>query len=479
MADTIALAPAAPSLSQSIGGWQGIQKNALEIQNAQAQQEAGKAYQGAINSLTGEFDPNKFRTLLAQNPAAAMAAGPALRNTQEISSDQLTQARAKVGWVNSATGSLTRLGPNITQQDAIGALHEGVTNGMLTPAEFQKEVAAVAALGNDPAKLHAWASQHQFTAMSVGQQLEQTYGTPFRENQGGAIVSGTQAPARMGGGMITAPGAIPLAPTPAQLAAPYEYKDPTTGEQKTTTLGDFLREHGLTIPGTVGAPAAAPKPVTTSPAPGMKEKWEASANQYNADNAAAGGYQARIFPLVQAASILGSGDVTTGPGAEAVNRVKEFLATRAATFGWDAQTIQQAKFDELNKYLTQYVNSQGMSASSDARLASAITGSPSAHITTMANKDVVKAMIGLERMKQMAITDFRAQGGQPNAYSDYLSNWQNTHDPRAFVVDMLDDGQRKKMLDGMTAAQKLAFSRTLDIVERNPGVMGQAAMPGH
>jgi hypothetical protein len=112
-------------------------------------------------------------------------------------------------------------------------------------------------------------------------------------------------------------------------------------------------------------------------------------------------------------------------------------------------------------------------------MASAISGNPSAHISTLANQQILPVMIGMERMKQMMITDFTRTGGKPNQYSDYKTAWQNTHDPRAFIFDMMDQPQREKMVAGMTRDQKLAFARSLDMVERNPGIMGQAAMPGH
>jgi len=43
----------------------------------------------------------------------------------------------------------------------------------------------------------------------------------------------------------------------------------------------------------------------------------------------------------------------------------------------------------------------------------------------------------------------------------------------------MDKPAQTKMVNSMTETQRRAFARTLDLVERNPGVMGQAAMPGH
>ena len=463
----------------------------FDLRQKQATQAAGEAYQGAIDPTTGEFDPNKFRiNLQAAGPVAAMAAGPALANTQSISSDQLNQMRAKAGWANTAAGSLTRLGPNITQADAIGTLHEGVTQGILTQPEFERQVAELATLGNDPAKLHAWASQHQFNAMNTQQQLEQTYGTTGSQTgPSGATIGVTQAPASQGGGISTQPQqGAPQGLSAAQAGQPIDYVD-DQGVTQHTTLGEFHKKLGIGVPPVGTPPPSAPVPGSQPPAaaksipgpePGMAEKWKASADQYKAANDVAASYQQRIFPLVQAASILKSGDVTTGQGAEAFNHVKSFLMTQATNLGLDTQTIQQADFDKTAKYLQQYVNQQGMSGRSDQALASAISGNPSAHISTLANQQILPAMLGMERMRQSIITDFKAQNGQPKNFSDYAAVWQNKHDPRAFFFDQLDKDQRANIPASLTTpAQRKAFSDPLDIVDRNPGIMGQATMPGH
>ncbi len=167
--------------------------------------------------------------------------------------------------------------------------------------------------------------------------------------------------------------------------------------------------------------------------------------------------------------------MTTGKGAEALQTLKSILGTAAGQFGWDVNTINNAKYEELKKYQTDYINSNPFAGGSDQRLASAITGNPSSSISTLANKDVTKALIALERMKQAAISDFKAKGGQPRDYANYLSDLQNDLDPRAFAVDMIDHEKLDKMLK--TPADRERFARTLAMIERNPGIMGQAAMP--
>jgi uncharacterized Zn-finger protein len=162
-----------------------------------------------------------------------------------------------------------------------------------------------------------------------------------------------------------------------------------------------------------------------------------------------------------------------------MNAVKSRLMTVASTFGWDAQSIEQADYDKLSKYTQQYINSQGLSARSDQALASAVTGNPGSHVSTLANKDVWPVLLGMERMNQMINTDFKSQSGKPADFGNFASNWQNTHDPRAFLIDQMDGPQRTKMLASMTNEQKTAYYRTLKLVDQNPGVMLTAPMPGH
>lgn len=499
-----------PAQVNVLGAYAGAAKTAGEIYNVQDLQ-AQKAWGEALQQSTGPdgvTDYQKASAIAAGNPLAAMGMMKGLHGSTELSGavqDQGLIRNKAITDMQSATLNV----PDDQLHDAVLAGTQKLINaGFLTPAQAHK---ALLNMSNDPTQLRAQIERNRIALLPPGQQEGNLYGTTYNQNVGGAIQSGTQAPASRGGGQQPTT-AISTGPSPEQLAAPFSYTDPDTGQPVTEPYGDFLKRRGFALPGGGGAqpgtkglpdslrnpankaaptsnapapasnapaPAALPPPAPTAPQPGMAEKWKASADQYTADTAASGQYQQRIFPLVQSRALLESGDVTTGQGAEAVQRLKGMLGTVAGQMGWNPNQINNAKFEELNKYLTQYTNGLPMAGASDARLASAITGNPSAHISTMANKDVVKALIGLERMKQTAITDFAATGGQPKDYADYLRTWQNTHDPRAFVFDMMDADARKKMVAGMkTDTERQAFARTLDLVERNPGVMGQAAMPG-
>jgi hypothetical protein len=99
------------------------------------------------------------------------------------------------------------------------------------------------------------------------------------------------------------------------------------------------------------------------------------------------------------------------------------------------------------------------------------------HMASLANKEVLKGMIGLERMQQMAFSEFQRSGKSPAQYSDFQSDWQASHDPRAFVMDMLDGAHRDKVLAGLkTPAERTAFQNSLNLIKANPGLMTQAPM---
>jgi hypothetical protein len=235
-------------------------------------------------------------------------------------------------------------------------------------------------------------------------------------------------------------------------------------------------------PATTRPASAAPQAVTEpqiksipGPAPGSEQ----SINQFAAARTDAGNFQARLWPMVQSYHLLAGGDVTTGQGADFVNSVKSYLQTLGTTFTpADMQSIQQADFDKLGKYLQQAVNSQPFAASSNDKLAAAISGSPNTHISTLANKDVVSAMIAQERMKQAAYLDFSDTGQPPSKFGDFLAKWQTTHDPRAFLADMIDDPNKlRKMFQTMSPSERTAYQTSMNLIKAHPDILNMASMP--
>lgn len=471
-------------------------RNVLALRSAKAQQAWGEALQAATDPNTGVVDYPRAQALAAKNTDATMGMASGLESSSARTNEQLERAHRLLGMTYGAIGGLSA---NATRADVMGVLARLKAVG--APGVDQE----MAAVPQNEADIPAYVKQMNLAASSAMDQFHTRVGTPTTVVQGGQVVGTTQAPPDEGAGLRPPSGvAIPLGMTPEQWNAPITgYRNPTTGQPELKTVGQALTEAGVKNPGApapggaAAPPAPAPKPgATAAPAPGApaaippppvplaprpddEARWKASSDLYARDKEATTNFQQRLFPLAQVWSILASGDVTTGQGAEALNRAKSFLMTAGSNLGFDMSKLSNVKdMDELAKYMQQYVNAQGMSGRSDQALASAISGNPSAHLNTLANREVVKPLIAMERMKQMAMKDFETSGGgHPNDYTRFLNDWQNDHDPRAFMFDMLTKEQRTKMVAGMTKEDRARFSKTLDLVEKTPGLMSLSTMP--
>jgi hypothetical protein len=244
------------------------------VRQQQANEAAGEAYQGAIDPNTGEFSPNRFRTLLSQSPGAAMAAGTSLANTQNISSNQLDQALAKAKWVNAAAGAV-ELSGDYSDAAMLRLFQTGIANGVLTMPEVQKQIQL---LPPDAAGRKQWLTEHRMTAATVEQQIQQQHGTTGSQTGPGGVTQGyVQQPASKGGGIsVTSQAGAPQGLDPSQTAAYQQwlksgrdYPDPANPTvTKHGTNETFLKDSGVpdqyVYPG--GAPATpGTQPGTASP----------------------------------------------------------------------------------------------------------------------------------------------------------------------------------------------------------------------
>jgi hypothetical protein len=486
----------------ALGRAQQVGAGAWGLREAQAKQLAGEAYQGAIDS-EGNFDPAKFqRNLVAAGPDASLAVGAGVESATRVGGALQDQGmRGNAALVGALTGALKA--PPGQLHDAVAAQTAMLINQGVLPQS--RALRALSMLPNDEGQLRARLEQMRVALLPPDMQQGQVYGTPQTiTGPGGVAQSAVTRPASEGYGVTTPPQpGAQLGIGPDVAGQPIKYID-GSGKEVQTTLGEYMTQRGLGhlvtpqggqptggLPGPQSNPspanpprlnpAAQPGPArpqlttTSGPAPGDVPTQEASARAYTDDLAASGTYNDRVFPLAQAWSLMKDPGVQTGPGTQWFNNVKAFLQARATTFGVNPQEVGAVdKYQELQKYMTQYVNKMG--SGSDARLASALSGNPNTHISTLANKDVLSAMIALERYRQAAMLDFRAQGLPPAKWSSFLSDWQTSHDPRAFVVDMLDDAKRTKVLQGMSPSERAAFGRSLDVIEKNGDVMNLPGM---
>lgn len=484
--------------------------NVYDLRAKQAEAAWGQAVQQATDQQTGVTDWDRARGLAAGNPLAVQGMMKGAKEAGDIQTQQQTRNLA-------AGGALTDL---ITPLLRPGLSDDQFWDGIHTAAQMARAKGVPAAVV-DGMLLHlspdrAQATQ-QLRTLGMGQltpeqRQTQTYGAPTTVDQGTGIASGVQLPASQGGGIrLSGSPSVPVYAPPGTQGSQVQWQD-SDGVNHNTTWAEYniARNNGRVVgPPTVtpaapgsggggpgGGPNApnAPGPNnqprlspqadggkqtdTTGPQPGMQKKWDASADLYNTENTAAGQYQQRMFPLAQADALLSSGNVNTGKGAEGWNTVRSYLQTFAGHFGWNAQDIQSADTEKLAKYLQQIINTNPFASHSDSMLASAISGNPSTHISTLANQDVVKAMIGMERYRQAAVMAAREGNIQPKDFMDFQTRFSTQYDPRAFLFDKLDADKRAKLTASLKSPeQRRAFDRSLTLIEKHPDLMSLAALP--
>lgn len=131
-------------ISDTISKWQGVQKNALDIQQAQAQVEQGKALQSAIDPQTGQFDQSKYMQILAGNPLAARGALAAAQGGVTLDTNTYDLHSKRLDAANSAMAQLIADNPGGVPGDAMhAAIERQRALGNLTDQEAQAEHAQV------------------------------------------------------------------------------------------------------------------------------------------------------------------------------------------------------------------------------------------------------------------------------------------------------------------------------------------------
>jgi hypothetical protein len=481
-------------------------RNVYELRDLQAREAAGQAYQGATDE-NGEFSPNRLRQLLSQNPAAAMAAGTTLANTQQISADQLQQNLKKAGWANTAAGSLTRLGPNITPQHALDVLEQGVTQGILTPAEFQRQSAEVRALGSDPAKLYSWATQHKYNAMNTQQQLEQEQGRTTLEDVGGAKVPVTtrqsQGPGQPGSATV-GPGGVSLGLSPEATAAYQRWLQETvdlpdadnpgatvkgtrlqffermkvdpklfypggggggvTGAPGQSPLPSTLRNPAATsapaapavaAPGATPATPAATTPATPQTSAGTPIPTPSSADLDYFRDVSARGVASRDRAAILGNMLGDTAQFSTGALAPTVAKLRNYgISLGIPGINVDAQTSQES----FVKLAAQLANAQGAGAPSDARQAMAVAANPHQELSPAGAQLMIRQLQGNEdylQARARLASDYK--GSSRKFESEISSNL----DPRAFQFSRMAPGtERQNWFKNLSEKDQAAVKRS-------------------
>ena len=336
-------------------------KSVMGMRSAKAQQAWGNALQQATDPNTGAVDYPRAQAIAAHDPDASAGMAAGLEASSGRQTEQANRGHLINGFLQGASAALPL---NATRQQVLDMLNKGGAAGVIPSDILAKEIASVP---TDEKQIPTYVQQLRDSALTAEQNFKLHYGAPGTMNRGPDVVgtntnlyTGAVAPAGSG---------IPLGVTPEWWNTQIpDYKNPTNGQPEYMTNGMLMERAkrgvgapppppvpGATAapgaaapapgaaapaptpgtPGPGGAPVVAPgtsmpgapvPPVPTGPRPDDKVRWDASSNLYARDLEASTTYQQRIFPLAQVASILASGDVTTGQGADASQPGEEFPA---------------------------------------------------------------------------------------------------------------------------------------------------------
>ena len=527
MPDVNALYPRAPEPMNPLqtagnlaGLMQTMNQNKLFAQQFQGRQAFGQILGQFTNPMTGETDWNGLMGAISQDPRASYML-PEIAQ-QQLARKQTEQAIFGAGQEQATKGYgavNAALLPLMSKKDAQGnftatptealtVIRNAFMRGQLPEQVGLQMLQSVPA---DPAQFQSWLRQQSVQALDAQSATDLMFPQPMTVGAGGQTV--LMQPDRLGG-TVKQIGAVEHTMTPGELAAPREYVDPKTKQTRMVTTEQWLRMNGQS-PARVAQPSAPAGAMTPEDQAQLESMLSSGRGAAMANTApapavpsAAGGAPgliSKLSPAEQAAaaasgtgsgkaetdmlaSVAGSGErlfqlnaalsalekAKTGPGTNELNKVKSFFATMdpgiLKKVGLiDAKTIEGIEsFDKANKYLQQIGRAQAADTGvSEGSLASALSANASTSISQGAAKDVLKANIGLERIKQAQAQAWDEQGQPSEQFQKWQAKWVRENDPRIYVFDLMEPKAQDVLLSNMNRVQLKNFLRAKQWAEAN------------
>ena len=386
-----------------------------QIQGFRARQAVGQEFQNSINP-DGSFDQPGFAARVKSNPNASLAAPEAYGTLLEQQGKNIENSKNAFGLALSQGGVL---------RDALAAAAQ---DPRMTADKLRSVVTGVATTSNIPSPVLSGV----LSGLNESKMSPSEYANSLLNIQRGA------------------------APSAEQIPGPPE---PSTGAPRTISKARISAGGGV---------------VTTGLPPGTAEARQqagtVSGQQYAGDLANSANYANNIFPLQKAIPALGAlGTTGTGPGTEGRNQITSFMNSLGVNLGipgFDARTVKD--YDESTKYLQDWVNRTGNISTND-KLAAAVSGNASTHISNAAAIDVAKSALALRMMDQGKLKAFQATGLPPEQYSTWVANnWSGKlDDPRAYAFPGMTRDKQETMLKSMSPAELKKFGASLRAAHNN------------
>lgn len=479
---------------------QGQQLKGMQLNNNQLMQamQSNQAVSQAVKDNTdaqGNVNLAGVQSQIAKDPNATYNLQQATSTNlgqqgQQISNGtaQMQQIQQKLGFITSQLGTMAN-NPNTSPADLTATVASGVQKGIFDP----KEASAILSEPDFPksqSDVQPWIAKHLNAFTGAQNQLSNMAPGGGVVNTGNqtAIVN-TNNP-NLTGQQFGSPAAVyNQQMTPGDVNSPMQVVGPN-GQPQWTTKGQVINQvnaansqfNGMTNGRTPQQqssqlPAAGLAPGQTE---AMRASAQASAKAAADLSSSVQDAPTRITLLKKAIDELNTGDVKTGIGTENLRNVTAAISNAvpgiAQAMGIDPTKIQSQ--DELNKLLTQYASRQSaaLGTGTDAKLAAALTGNANMHVSALANDDILRYTVGIEKMNQaknMAWQQYQTHNPtQAGNFNNWSAQWNQTNDPRAYMLDEMTQAQQKKMFSTMSQ-QDLAKLRQTYNNAYSDGLMGQ------
>jgi hypothetical protein len=390
-----------------------------------------------------------------------------LRDFQGIQANQIGIDQAKLKLVNdhyeNMIKDLNTLGPNPTSDQLLDTAKQSLKYKRITPDMYATFVSNVP---KDPSQIPAYRDKIASQLMSTQEAVNFHYGSPSYINNGQQTTPVRQGP-RGGPVAVGLPIQQQVPPTQEQvtpegnrLTGPQNPQLPEgTGQARGGIPGQVSPMRASTSP-------AAPAGPATSQAPLFEEGKKMLAD----DQTLATAKLSDIKPAQQALGLMKN--LQSGPGTEAWNNaVARLKAFNILSTGANDPT---AIYQEVNKYMNQYVQKNG--SRSDADLAQRAASNP--NVGTQINPalmQLTRNQIGLDRAQ--AIRPGAFEGNDLSKYGKHASTFPAQIDHRALTIDLpMEPEERKALLDKMKDAKDTPegkkFWKTLFIAKQQ-GILNQ------
>lgn len=377
---------------------------------------------------------------------------------QKLSIDQakLDQANQGLTYMTRAMGAL---GPDATKEQYIKAAEQAVKMGLVPPQQL-KVFAEKAAAAPDS---KSFFNEFMTSAATAQEQIALHIGRNKDMQDQKNIYSGVERSPLHGGGFS------PATRMPVQIAPGtpgYNPQNEQVFEQPEGPSGvvPVLRARPA-LP--VERPASGPtgptrditaetptsianrlEPLKAGPSPLFAEGKES----YTKDQLLASGKAQAIKPAIQALKLMKPEVIATGPGTAQFNDLV------AAAKAWGLVNIKEDTDptvirQELEKKLAQYVGSSPIGQRSDAAQTLAEAGSPNPKKQILpALQNLTRDAIALDRVQMLQPQAFK--GSDYQNYVKHKGTFPNSIDEKALTLDLIDEGDRKKLITKMANQYK-------------------------